>query len=174
MENENTKDDSNEKIVNEAELPETTADPLALAENKLAEINDKYLRLYSEYDNYRKRTAKEKLEYMLTAGEEVYRLILPLLDDFERAIKFNEGVEDTVALKDGFKLIYNKMTNSVNQKGLNTINPIGEVFNADLHEAITNIPAPSVELKGKIIDVVEKGYSLNGKVIRFAKVVVGN
>ena len=171
---ENQEQESTEpKIAPEQELPETPKDVASNLEEKEAELNDKYLRLYSEYDNYRKRTAKEKLDLMVSAGEDVYKLILPVIDDFERAIRHNEAIEDAAPIKEGFLLIFNKLKNSVTQKGLMPIDPQKEVFNADLHEAITNIPAPTDDLKGKIVDVVEKGYSLNGKVIRFAKVVVG-
>ena len=171
---ENQEQESTEpKIAPEQELPETPKDATSNLEEKVAELNDKYLRLYSEYDNYRKRTAKEKLDLMVSAGEDVYKLILPVIDDFERAIRHNEAIEDAAPIKEGFSLIFNKLKNSVTQKGLVPIDPQKEVFNADLHEAITNIPAPTDDLKGKIVDVVEKGYSLNGKVIRFAKVVVG-
>ncbi len=154
-------------------LPETPNDKALELEEKLAELNDKYLRLYSEYDNYRKRTAKEKIDYMLSAGQDVYKLLLPVLDDFERAIKSNENITDIAPVKEGFGLIYNKFKNNLTQRGLVEMESAGELFNADLHEAITNIPAPSEDLKGKIVEVVEKGYSLNGKVIRFAKVIVG-
>jgi molecular chaperone GrpE len=158
----------------EGALPETPKDKEAVLEEKLAELNDKYLRLYSEYDNYRKRTAKEKIDYMLTAGEDVYKLLLPVLDDFERAIKSNETITDVAPVKEGFNLIYNKIKNNLTQRGLTPMDPLGKPFDADLHEAITNIPAPSDDLKGKVVDVVEKGYSLNGKLIRFAKVIVGS
>jgi len=155
-------------------LPETPHDKVAELEEKVAELNDKYLRLYSEYDNYRKRTAKEKIEYMQSAGEDVYKLMLPVLDDFERAIKLNETITEIAPIKEGFGLIYNKLKNSLTQRGLTAIEPVGSVFDADIHEAITNIPAPNKDMKGKVVDVLEKGYSLNGKVIRFAKVIVGN
>jgi molecular chaperone GrpE len=141
---------------------------------KAEEANDKYLRLYSEFDNYRKRTAKEKIELIQTAGEDVYKSILPVLDDFERAIKSNAETNDIKAVNDGVQLVYNKFKSILTQKGLEGMNSIGEHFNADVHEAITNIPAPSDELKGKVVEELEKGYSLNGKIIRFAKVVIGN
>lgn len=140
---------------------------------KINELNDKYLRLYSEFDNYRKRTAKEKMEFMKTAGEDVFKALLPILDDFERAIKSNTEIKDIEAVKEGFNLIYNKLKNSLTQKGLEEMNSTGETFNADIHEAITNVPAPSEDMKGKVVDELEKGYSLNGKIIRFAKVVIG-
>jgi len=171
---ENQEQESTEpKIAPEQELPETPKDVASNLEEKVAELNDKYLRLYSEYDNYRKRTAKEKLDLMVSAGEDVYKLILPVIDDFERAIRHNEAIEDAAPIKEGFLLIFNKLKNSVTQKGLMPIDPQKEVFNADLHEAITEIPAPSEKMIGKVIDMVEPGYYLNDKLIRHAKVVVG-
>jgi len=143
-------------------------------EAKIAELNDKYLRLYSEFDNYRRRTAKEKMESILCAGEDIVKLMLPMLDDFERAIKLNENITDVSHVKEGFNLIYNKLLNTLTQKGLSPMEPLGTVFNSDLHEAITNAPVADEKLKGKVIEVIEKGYYLNGKVIRFAKVIVGN
>jgi molecular chaperone GrpE len=153
--------------------PEAESAKLSLLEAKIKEMDEKYLRLYSEFDNYRRRTAKEKIENMLSAGEEIFKLILPLLDDFERAIKHNETTTEAGPVKEGFNLIYNKFMNSLQQKGLTVMEPLGKPFDADLHEAITNIPASSEDMKGKVMDVVEKGYALNGKVIRLAKVIVG-
>ena len=141
---------------------------------KLAEQNDKFLRLYSEFDNFRKRTANEKIELIQSGGEDIFKSILPILDDFERAIKSNAETKDIVAVNDGVNLIYNKLKSTLMQKGLEEMKSHGEVFNADIHEAITNIPAPSEEHKGKVLEEMEKGYSLNGKIIRFAKVVIGN
>jgi molecular chaperone GrpE len=141
---------------------------------KAEELNDKYLRLYSEFDNFRKRTAKEKMDLIQSAGEDVFKSILPVLDDFERAIKSNAETTDVKAVNDGVNLIFNKLKNTLNQKGLSEMKAVGEAFDSDLHEAITNIPAPSDELKGKVVEELEKGYSLNGKIIRFAKVVIGN
>jgi molecular chaperone GrpE len=155
---------------------ETNQDPaLVIAElqAKADDANDKYLRLYSEFDNFRKRTAKERLDLIATAGQDVFKIIIPLLDDFERAIKVNETTEDLLAVKEGFKQIYNKTLSSASSKGLEAVVSIGSTFDADLHEAITNIPAPTDDLKGKVVDEVEKAYKLNGKVIRFAKVIVG-
>ena len=149
-------------------------------DNKIAELgaivnelNDKYLRLYSDFDNFRKRTAKEKVELIQTGGEDVFKNILPVLDDFERAIKANTETADIKAVNDGVNLVYNKFKSTLTQKGLEEMKSIGEVFNPDLHEAITNIPAPSEDMKGKIVEELEKGYMLNGKIIRFAKVVIG-
>ncbi len=142
-------------------------------EIKLAEEKDRFLRLYSEFDNYKKRTVRERAELLKSAGEDVIKLILPVIDDFERAIKANESSDEIAAVKEGFHLIYNKMKNSFSGKGLEEMKCQGEAFDADTMEALANIPAPSEDLKGKVIEVVEKGYLLNGKVIRFAKVIVG-
>jgi len=141
---------------------------------KLDELNDKYLRLFSEFDNYRKRTQKEKLELFKTAAEDVITALLPVLDDFERALKTGGDADVDRNHREGIELIYNKLKNTLVQKGLKPMDVLGEEFNTDFHEAITNIPAPSPEMKGKVVDVVEKGYMLNDKVIRFARVVVGN
>lgn len=142
-------------------------------EEKYAELNDKFLRLYSEFDNYRKRTNKEKIELISTASAGVLKDLLPVLDDFERAIANNEQVNELEALKEGFHLIYNKFKSSLEAKGLKPMQTVGEAFDSELHEAIANVPAPSEKMKGKIIDDVEKGYFLHDKVVRYAKVVVG-
>jgi molecular chaperone GrpE len=141
---------------------------------KLDEMNDKYLRLFSEFDNFRKRTQKEKLELFKTASEDVMIALLPVLDDFERALKATEenGVDET--FKEGIDLIYNKLKKTLSLKGLEPMDVMGTEFDTDFHEAITNIPAPTPDMKGKVVDVIENGYLLNDKVIRFAKVVVGN
>jgi molecular chaperone GrpE len=139
-------------------------------EEKFAELNDKHLRLFAEFENFKKRTAKERMDLYKTAGESVLTALLPVLDDFERSIKANQKQED-----EGVVLIYNKLKSILETKGLKAMeDPIGQELNTDYHEAITNIPAPSDDMKGKIIDVVEKGYILNEKVIRYAKVVVAN
>ncbi|MGB2363662.1 MAG: nucleotide exchange factor GrpE [Flavobacteriales bacterium] len=139
-------------------------------EDKFAELNDKHLRLFAEFENFKKRTAKERMDLYKTAGESVLTALLPVLDDFERSIKANQKQED-----EGVVLIYNKLKSILETKGLKAMeDPIGQELNTDYHEAITNIPAPSDDMKGKIIDVVEKGYFLNEKVIRYAKVVVAN
>lgn len=149
-------------------------DKIAEMQAKVDELNDKYLRLYSEFDNYRKRTAKEKIDLFQNAGENIFNSLLPIIDDFERAIKSNADITDVKIISDGVNLIYNKFKNTLIQKGLEEMKSIGEPFNTDLHEAITNVPAPSENLKGKVIEELDKGYTLNGKVIRFAKVVIGN
>ena len=141
---------------------------------KNAELNDKYLRLYSEFDNYRKRTQKEKLDILKNASEEVITDLLPVLDDFDRALKAMEDHKTDEETKKGVELIYNKFKNILIAKGLEPMDAIGKDFDTDFHEAVTNIPAPSEDMKGKVVDVIEKGYLLNGKIIRFAKVVVGS
>lgn len=155
----------------EVENPETSENP----DEKIAELNDRFLRLYSEFDNYRKRTIKERIELSKTASAEIITDLLPVLDDFERAIRaFPDDGTMNPSLREGILLIYNKFLNILTQKGLVQMKTIGEPFDTDFHEAITNIPAPSPDLKGKVVDEIEKGYLLNGKVIRYAKVVVGS
>ncbi|MCB0804817.1 MAG: nucleotide exchange factor GrpE [Bacteroidales bacterium] len=152
---------------------ETTTSKESDLQQKLDEINDKYLRLYSEYDNYRKRTSKEKLDLVKTASSEVIKELLPVLDDMERAIKSSEEATECQSLKEGFILIHNKLRSTLEKKGLKVIESVGETFDTDFHEAITFIPAPSEDLKGKVVEEVEKGYLLNEKVIRYTKAVIG-
>lgn len=142
-------------------------------EANLAELNDKYLRLFSEFDNYRKRTLKERLDLIKSASQDLIVELLPVVDDFERALKALETSHDSVKAAEGVQLIYNKYKNILLRKGLEPMVTKGQDFDTDFHEAITNIPAPSDDLKGKVIDEIEKGYLLNGKVIRFAKVIIG-
>ncbi len=143
--------------------------------DQISELNDKYLRLYSEFDNYRKRTLKEKIELSKYASSDIITKLLPVLDDFERAIRaFDETSEAGRSLKDGVVLIFNKFLTILNQQGLEQMRTAGETFDTDFHEAITNIQATTPGQKGKVVDEVEKGYLLNGKVIRYAKVVVGS
>lgn len=137
------------------------------------DFKEKFIRLYSEYENYRKRTAKEKIDILTNASENVIKDLLPVVDDFERAIANNDKIEDIEAIKEGFSLIYNKFYKTLTLKGLKPMDSKETEFDLDLHEAITKIPAPKKELKGKVVDVVEKGFMINEKVIRFAKVVVG-
>lgn len=143
-------------------------------EEKLTELNDKYLRLYSEFENFRRRTAKERIELIGTATEQIIKELLPIIDDFKRAQKSNLESNDIEAVKKGFDLIFEKLNKTLSNSGLKTMEAHGQTFDADKHEALTNVPAPSENMKGKIIDVVEDGYYLNEKIIRFAKVVVGN
>jgi molecular chaperone GrpE len=145
-------------------------------QSKYDELNDKYLRLYSDFDNYRKRTQKERIELSKTASEEIILNLLPVIDDLERALSLavkNSNDIDMIP-KEGIELIYQKFKNILVQKGLEPIQAIGGTFDVDYHDAITNIPAPAENMKGKVVDEVEKGYMLNGKVIRYSKVVVGN
>ena len=137
------------------------------------DFKEKYIRLYSEYENYRKRTAKEKIDLITNASENVIKELLPILDDFERAIDNNKNVEDASVLKEGFDLIYSKMHKGLINQGLKPMEANGKDFDSEIHEAITKIPAPNEKLKGKVVDVIEKGYQINEKVIRYAKVVVG-
>jgi len=141
---------------------------------KINELNDKYLRLYSEFDNFRKRTLKEKIDLSRTASENVIKELLPVLDDFDRAIASMASTDNIEAIKEGEQLIHAKMKAIFASKGLQEIKSIGETFDTDYHEAITSIPAPSEDLKNKVIDEVQKGYLLHDKVIRFSKVITGS
>lgn len=140
---------------------------------KIEELKDKYVRLFADFDNYKKRVAKERLELIKDAGKDVILNLLPVLDDFERAIKAAEKAQDVEAVKEGMALIYNKLNKNLEQKGLKSMDSKGQAFDSSYHEAITEIPAPTADLKGKVVDEVEKGYYLNDKIIRYAKVVVG-
>lgn len=144
------------------------------ADIKYKELNDRFLRLYSEFDNYKKRTNKEKLDLLSTASEKVIVGLLPVIDDFERAIAANEKAEDVTAIKEGFVLIYNKLLQLLKRFDVEEICAKGEEFNTDFHEAVTHFPAQKEEDKGKVIDVTEKGYKIKDKVIRYSKVVVAN
>lgn len=138
-----------------------------------AELNDRFLRLFSEFDNYKKRVSKEKLDLISTASEKVLVSLLPVIDDFERAIAANEKADNINSIKEGFNLIYNKLVQMMKRFDVEEIQAKGEEFNTDYHEAVTHFPAQNEEDKGKVIDVTEKGYKLKDKVIRYAKVVVG-
>lgn len=142
-------------------------------EDKLAELNDKYLRLSAEFDNYRKRTLKERMEFAKSAGEQVLEKILPVMDNFERALKSMETATDVPALREGVELIYTGFKDFLSQNGVKEMECIHTDFDPELQEAVTKIPAQDETLKGKVMDCIQKGYTLNGKVIRFPKVVVG-
>lgn len=166
---------------NVAEKQEKTAEtaveekaPVEDPQVKINELNDKLLRLYSEFDNYRKRTLKEKIELSKTASEELIVDLLPVMDDFERAIKSFETVDQPEAIKEGTILIFNKFRNVLTAKGLQEIPALGEAFDTDHQEAVAHIPAPSEDLKNRVVDQIQKGYKLNDKIIRYAKVVVGS
>jgi molecular chaperone GrpE len=140
-------------------------------EEKYAELNDKFLRLYSEFDNFRKRTVKERIDLIKTASEDIIRTLLPVIDDLERALASMKDQSDNASFE-GINLIYQKFKNILSQKGVEEIKTLGETFNTDFHEAVTTIPSENEEQKGKVVEVIEKGYLINGKVIRFAKVIV--
>jgi len=162
-----------EKKTTRSSKKKISKDKLKELEDKYDELNDRYLRLYSEFDNYRKRTIKEKIELSKVASENLVVDLLPVLDDFDRAIKASEETDNVEALREGIKLIYIKLFKLLSLKGLEPIEAIGKNFDTDVHEAITKFPAPTYDLRGKVINETEKGYTLNGKVIRYSKVVVG-
>ena len=140
---------------------------------ELAEAKDKYLRLAAEFENFRTRTAKERIELVQTAGKDVIQSLLEILDDSDRAMKQLETSEDLATIKEGISLVFNKLHSALQQKGLKVMDSKGQDFDPDMHEAITEIPAPTPDMAGKIIDVIQPGYYLNDKLIRYAKVVVG-
>lgn len=162
-----------ERAVNSEKEQEVQADVVKELEQKLAVVNDKYLRLSAEFDNYRKRTLKEKMELTKNAGEQILSGILPVVDNFERALASMEKSDDMQAIREGVKLIYNSFKEFLTQNGVTEIDCVNNTFDTDEHEAVTKIPAPSADLKGKVVDCIQKGYKLNDKVMRFAKVVVG-
>lgn len=161
----------------EAEFEEEKTDPkdveIAELKKEMDDLRDKYVRLYADFDNAKKRMAKEKLEIILTASKDVLTDMLPVLDDFDRAQKAVETSSDINAVKEGLTLVHAKLTNTLTAKGLTAMECVGKEFDVNNHEAITEIPAPTPEQVGKVIDEIQKGYLLNNKIIRFAKVVVG-
>ncbi|MDX2360332.1 MAG: nucleotide exchange factor GrpE [Crocinitomicaceae bacterium] len=176
MSEEQDKVNNEEEVVNEQTTDDNTEpsenyEPTA--EERYVELNDKYIRIHAEFDNYRKRTNREKVDIISNANAGVLKDLIPVLDDFERAIANNDNVDDIEAVKQGFNLIYTKYKGILEGKGLNPMDSAGQDFDVEIHEAIANVPAPSRKQKGKVIEAVEKGYMLNDKVIRFAKVVVG-
>ncbi|MGB1204092.1 MAG: nucleotide exchange factor GrpE [Chitinophagales bacterium] len=161
-----------EESVETKTVEEPKIDEIAVLKTEIKDWKDKYLRLYAEFDNFRRRKAREQLELTKTAGKDIIVNLLPILDDFERAFKAREGKENGDSIK-GFELIYHKLQKNLEQKGLKAMESIGQNFDADSHDAIAEIPAPTENLKDKVIDEVEKGYFLGDKIIRYAKVVVG-
>jgi molecular chaperone GrpE len=157
-----------EAIVSDKVIPEVN-----IVEEKLAEMQDKYIRLSAEFDNYRKRTLREKMDLSKYAGENLLLSIIPLMDDFERALKHMDSTTDCVALKDGIDIIYGKFNDFLKQNGVKEIESLNSNFNVDLHEAVAKIPVEEADKKGKVVDVVLKGYYLQDKVLRHSKVVVG-
>jgi molecular chaperone GrpE len=175
---EKNEDIISDETVNITESEETAAeqestDELSKLKSEIEELKDKYLRLYSDFDNFKRRTTKERIDLFKMAGQDVLKSLIPVMDDFERAEKAFETSTDAASLAEGVKLVSSKLRSTLEQQGLKSYSSIGENFDADLHEAITKIPAPSNDLKGKIVDEVEKGYKLQDKVIRFAKVIIG-
>lgn len=186
MKEEQEQESVNETKENDAELEEELQQELnqenenlentavKKLEEQLSEAKDKYLRLYSEYENFRRRTSKERLELIKTANEDLMNALLPVVDDFERALNLTPEDEQVSHAQEGFKLIKNKFFKILENKGLTVMEvDKGSEFNPEFHEAISQIPAPEEDLKGKVVDVVEKGYYLGEKVIRYAKVVIG-
>lgn len=167
VEGENTSAESQENAA------ESANEAVRDFEAELKEKDDKYLRLYAEFENYKRRTSAERMELFKTAGQEIMLAMIPVLDDFERALKAMETATDVNSVKEGVELVSQKFKNTLVAKGLKPMESVGQPFNADLHEAITNIPAPTEDMKDKVIDEVEKGYYLGEKVIRYAKVIVG-
>jgi molecular chaperone GrpE len=154
-------------------IPAEGTDEIELLKAQIIELQEKHLRLYAEFDNYKRRTAKERIDIVKTAGQEVITDLLPVLDDFERAERSVVEDLDIEVFAQGYALIKEKFFRILQTKGLKAMESKGQPFDADLHEAITEVPAPSKEWKGKVVDEVEKGYLLNDKIIRYAKVVVG-
>lgn len=162
-----------ETALNQEPVEETLEDKVAELTAQVEEQKDKYLRLFADFDNYKKRNAKERLDLLNTAGKDVMLAVIPTLDDLDRAIQSAETATDITAVKDGFLLVKNKLFSTLAQKGLKPMECVGQDFDPDKQEALTKIPAPSADMKGKVIDEIEKGYTLNNKIIRYAKVVVG-
>ena len=154
-------------------VSEESNEEIEALQAEITELQDKYLRLVAEFDNYRKRTIREKAELIQTAGESLLKDILPLVDDFERGLDAAAQAEDMDAVRSGMDIIYNKLIEFLSNHGVKEIEAMNELFNTDWHDAVTNIPAPSDDMKGKIVDVIQKGYTLNDKIIRYPKVVVG-
>ena len=173
LETENSQSEDNQTAENTNAEPVVELSPEEKLQQENAALNDKYLRLFAEFDNYKRRTQKERVELLQTAGKDVVVSLLPVLDDFERALKATENATEVNAIREGIMLVQSKLKSILNQKGLKEMESMHSVFDTDIHEAITKIPAPSDDLKGKVVDELEKGYTLNDKVIRFAKVVVG-
>ena len=170
----NEKNEEKDEDCQETEQSEEKeVDPIEELESQLNESKDKYIRLSAEFDNFRKRTQREKMDLIKYGSEDVIKGVLPLIDDFERAITHSETATDIEAMKQGLTLIHGKFLDFLKSNGVKEIEALEQELDTDKHDAITKIPAPKDKLKGKIVDVVEKGYMLNDKVIRFSKVVIG-
>jgi len=160
-----------EKVEEKAEL--TPEEEIVELKQQIGDLKDKYLRVFAEFENFRKRSVREKLDMMKTAAQDTMSVMLPVLDDFDRAKKSADSPDSEEKFSEGIELLYHKIYNVLGNKGLTVMESTGETFDPELHEAITEIPAPTEEMKGKVIDTVEKGYKLKDKIIRHAKVVVG-
>jgi molecular chaperone GrpE len=165
--------DDNVPGINDLEEALSEDDETDKLREELSEAKDKYLRLMAEFENYKRRNAKERQELTATAGKDIVISMLDVLDDSERATKQLEASEDIATIREGISLVFNKLHHTLQQKGLKVMDSVGQDFDPDMHEAITEIPAPSEDMVGKVIDVVQPGYYLNDKLIRYAKVVVG-
>lgn len=168
-----TEAEDTETAESKEEVKEEVKDPLEVANETIADLNDKYLRKCAEFENFRRRSIKEKAELILNGGEKVITKILPVIDDMERAIENGKKTEDVATLRDGMELIYKKFLKILEGEGVKTIETLDKDFNVDYHEAIAMVPGVEDEKKGKVIDCVQTGYTLNDKVIRYAKVAVG-
>ncbi|MEY2811600.1 MAG: hypothetical protein RLZZ390_451 [Bacteroidota bacterium] len=169
MNNEEQQTSAQEQEVNSVE----SASELDLLKKEVEEQKEKFIRLYADFDNFKRRNAKERVELIQTAGREVIQSLLEVMDDCDRAEKQMHKSDDVAQIREGIQLVFAKLRNTMQSKGVKEMKTIGEEFNADFHEAITEIPVTEEKMKGKVVDEVEKGYTLNDKIIRFAKVVVG-
>ncbi len=170
FENEHAEEEANELFVEEEEVDEVTQ-----LKNEVGVAKDKYLRLFAEFENFRRRTAKERLDLIKTAGEGVITELIPVVDDFERSLQIFSDNEAVAPMYEGIQLVHGKLTKALAQKGLKAMEvEVGSAFDPEYHEAVVQTPAPSEELKGKVVDVIDKGYFLGDKVLRYAKVVIGS
>ena len=166
--------DTKSKKKTKSSKKDKLTDRIEELEQELSESKDKFLRLFAEFDNFKKRTAKERIDFRATAGMDALQAFLPVMDDFDRAKKVAENEDNNEEFSEGVKLVYQKLKSVLTSKGIKVMESTGETFDPELHEAITEIPAPTENMKGKIIDTIEQGYYLNEKIIRYARVVVGN
>lgn len=169
----NTENESSSENTQNTSISDASEDKVAVLEKQVEELKDKYLRLYSDFDNAKKRQVRERAELIQTAGKEIMSALLPVLDDMERAMKAFKEAQDIESMRSGLELIYTKFVSTLLARGLQGFDATGETFDVERHEAVTEIPAPTEDLKGKVLDELEKGYFLNDRIIRYAKVVVG-
>jgi molecular chaperone GrpE len=166
-------EEQNEPKAEEKQAELTPEEEIIELKQQIGDLKDKYLRVFAEFENFRKRSVREKLDLMKTAAQDTMSVLLPVLDDFDRAKKSADSPDSEEKFSEGVELLYHKIYSVLKSKGLEEMKSTGEVFDSELHEAVTEIPAPTEEMKGKIIDTIEKGYKLKDKIIRHAKVVVG-